>query len=89
MNLRLDHLQVTHGGGAGPAELALQQLDVHHDGVDGILDLVADARGEELAQEEICVKQESAADAAAPEDEVAAPVLPEAPAVTVPPPSIM
>ena len=43
----------------------------------------------ELAQAEICVKQESAADAAAPEDEVAAPVLPEAPAVTVPPPSIM
>ena len=44
----------------------------------------------ELAQAEICVKKESAAGTAAPEEEeVTTPVLPEAPAPALQPPSIM
>ena len=46
MDLGVDDFEVPHRGGAGVAELGLEQLQVNHDGVDGVLHLVADAGGE-------------------------------------------
>ena len=46
VNLRVDDLQVPHRRGAGLAQLGLQQFQVNHDGVDGVLHLVAHAGGE-------------------------------------------
>ena len=46
VNLRVDHFKMAHGRRAGLAQLGLQQLQMHHDGVDGILYLVAHAGGE-------------------------------------------
>ena len=46
MNLGVDDFKMTDSGTAGLAQLGLEQLKMHHDGVDGILDLVAHAGGE-------------------------------------------
>jgi len=46
MNLCLDYLQMANGRSAGVAQFRLEQFQVYHYGVDGILDLVTHAPGQ-------------------------------------------
>ena len=46
MDLRVDHFQMAQGGSPGLAQLVLQQFQMHHNGVDGVLHLMAHAGGE-------------------------------------------
>ncbi len=45
-NLRVDDLQMPHCRSASRAQLGAQQFQMNHDGVDGVLDLVAHTGGE-------------------------------------------